>query len=195
MGVLIKGRRLTWACAPVVGRPARSGPGISASVARGRRSWRAGPTGQRQRALAEAAEAGADRWARGHLLASARGERGLARAALVGAGRWQAERGWRVGPRKGGAGAGRAVGAGRPSGEKATRAAECGPQGRELGRRGERLGRQGFDLGRDLGLSWVLGFAFSVSFSFSKTKQNLFEFKQSSNSTTLDTQAEINASA
>ena len=105
----------------------------------------------------------ADRWARGRLLASARGERGLARAALVGAGRWQAERGWRVGPRKGGAGAGRAVGAGRPSGEKATRAAECGPQGRELGRRGERLGRQGFDLGRDLGLSWVLGFAFFIS--------------------------------
>jgi hypothetical protein len=46
-GVLIKGRRVTWACAPAVGRPARSGPGISASVARGRQSWRAGPTGQR----------------------------------------------------------------------------------------------------------------------------------------------------
>ena len=41
----------------------------------------------------------ADRWARGRLLASARGERGLARAALAGAGRWQAKRGgWRVGP-------------------------------------------------------------------------------------------------
>ena len=42
--MLIKGRRVTWACAPVVGRPARSGPGISASVARGGRSWRAGST-------------------------------------------------------------------------------------------------------------------------------------------------------
>ena len=85
----------------------------------------------------------ADRWARGRLLASARGERGLARAALVGAGRWQAERGWRVGPRKGGAGAGRAV---------------------VWAVRGERSGRQGFDLGRDLGLSWVLGF-FLISIS------------------------------
>ena len=42
--MLIKGQRVTWACAPVVGRPARSGPGISASVARGGRSWRAGST-------------------------------------------------------------------------------------------------------------------------------------------------------
>ena len=64
-----------------------------------------GAHGSAAAALAEAAEAGADRWALGRLLASARGERGLARAALVGAGRWQAERGWRVGPRKGGTGA------------------------------------------------------------------------------------------
>ena len=64
------------------------------------------------RSMAERASAvrasSADRWARGRLLASARGERGLARAALVGAGRWQAKRGlasWAgrveaVGPRK-----------------------------------------------------------------------------------------------
>jgi len=140
-GVLIKGRRVTWACAPVVGRPTRSGPGISASVARGRRSWRAGPTGQRReergdaRAVSEGWLSCGPRWQGAR--AGARAERGIARS-----GRGPCAQ---LGQR-----GGRAT---RDSGRCWSR--PCGA-GKRAGAR-EGVGRCG--LGRGRGLDWAAGFS------------------------------------